>query len=335
MKNLSLQQFIVTLILAAGLIATGWYAHIWYHRDVQLNKHRIVKKTGFKFTTPLLDVEFPEGLSVTNAPLPFKYKLNDFVKKRVDGIAVQKISIYYRDLLDGPWIGINEQQEFNPASMMKVPVMIAWLKRAESNRNELKRTFVFDGKENMGALQSKKPAQTITPGKPYSVEELLQYMLRYSDNNAASLLYFNLKAEELNDVLESMDVNNNPKDNINLITVTGYSGFFRILYNATYLNREMSEKALQLLSNEDFPQGFAAGVPKGTLIATKFGEFDRGIGGKGIQLHEFGIVYHPKGHYVLGVMTKGNNYVRQAEVLRDVSALVYSAVNSTEESGRR
>ncbi|MEI6806988.1 MAG: serine hydrolase, partial [Myxococcaceae bacterium] len=156
------------------------------------------------------------------------------------------------------------------------------------------------------------------------------------------LLYFNLKAEDINDVLDNMDVNNVPKEENNTISVTGYSGFFRILYNATYLNRKMSEKALELLAQEDFPQGFAAGVPKGTVIASKFGEFERGERGErgersdGKQLHEFGIIYHPKGAYILGVMTQGNDYVRQAEVIKDVAALFYSEMNfSVEKRDRR
>ncbi|HIJ95752.1 MAG TPA: serine hydrolase [Desulfuromonadales bacterium] len=325
--NIISLRHIVILASAAGLVASGWYAHKWYHHKTHNYNHHIVKKSGFRFTSPLLDIRFPEGVGINNDPLSFKYKLNEFVQKRTDGVAVQKISVYYRDLLDGPWIGINEYQEFNPASMMKVPVMIAWLKRAETRPTELKRTYIFDGKKDMTNLQSIKPAQTISPGKPYTVEELLHYMLRYSDNNAAALLYFNLKAEELNEVLDSMDVNNIPDTENNSISVTGYSGFFRILYNATYLNRTMSEKALELLSFEDFPQGFAAGVPKSTLMATKFGESEPQEAGAGKQLHEFGIVYHPKGHYILGVMTQGNDFTRQAAVIRDISSMVYSEVN--------
>jgi hypothetical protein len=83
--------------------------------------------------------------------------------------------------------------------------------------------------------------------------ELLHYMLGYSDNNATFLLYHALSGKELDDVLDGMDTENHPNDTGNSISVHGYSGFFRILYNASYLNREMSEKALELLSEEDFP----------------------------------------------------------------------------------
>jgi hypothetical protein len=41
---------------------------------------------------------------------------------------------------------------------------------------------------------------------------------------------------------------NNDNPNEEFISVKDYASFFRILYNASYLNREYSETALKLLS---------------------------------------------------------------------------------------
>ena len=329
MNSLNFRRIFSYLVAALLLPGSGWFAHDWYRSHYDNHMHRRVKASGFHFTSPLLDVELPEGFRVNHEPIPFKYKIKEFVQRQIDSGKAQRVSVYYRDLQDGPWFGINEKQEFDPASMMKVPVMIAWLKRAEKDPQVLKRTFVYDGKEDMAAQQSIKPARSIIPGRRYTVDELLNYMLNNSDNNAMSLLFSNLKTAELNEVLDGMDIANNPLDDTNSITVHGYSGFFRILYNASYLNREMSEKALQLLSLQDFPQGIAAGVPKGTVVAAKFGEHVWGEHAEDKQLHEFGIVYHPKGHYILGVMTQGRDFDRQAEIIRDISALIYAEVDSS------
>jgi len=262
-------------------------------------------------------------------------KVKVFVQRQIDAGRARDVSVYYRDMLDGPWFGINETVEYNPASMMKVPVMIAWLKRAEKDPHALARSFTYDGKVDMSAMQSIKPARTISPGRSYTVEELLHYMLSYSDNNATTLLYAGLNPTELNDVLDKMDVENKAKDDANSVTVHGYSGFFRILYNASYLNREMSEKALRLLSLEDFPQGISAGLPKGIPVASKFGEYGQGIPGEDTQLHEFGIVYHPKGPYILGIMTRGHDMAIQTEIIKGISALVYAEVDSNAPKGNR
>lgn len=323
------QKIVLYFCAVILLVAVGWFSHGWYHRfSACTNKNRRVQASGYRFTSPLLDVELPEGVSINREPLSFKYKLTKYVKSRTDGVNIRSISVYFRDLNDGPWFGVNEDKEFNPASMMKVPVMIAWLKRAEKNSNVLKQTFLYDGAIDMSTVQRHKPRLTLVAGRRYPVETLLEYMMSYSDNNATALLYNNMTAEELNNVLVGMDASNRVDNENNSIAVHGYSGFFRILYNASFLNREMSEKALQLLSKEDFPQGISAGVPKGVAVAAKFGEFESGTNGEEKQLHEFGIVYHPQGAYILGVMTMGNSFELQAEIIRNISALIYHEVDT-------
>jgi len=316
----------VAVILA---VSAGWYAHKWYYRYYEPHALRRVSLKGPEFTSPLLDIELPEGFNIYSEPIPFKYKIEEYIKKVVESGKARNVSMYYRDLHDGPWFGINENSEFNPASMMKVPVMIAWLKRAEKSSFVLKLQYRFDASDKSVPEEYTKPAHAIMPGKSYSVDELLHYMMNYSDNKATSLLYKTLTDKELADVLDSMDVNNNPNDEGNSITVQGYSGFFRILYNAAYLNREMSERALRLLSLQDFPLGIAAGVPKGTRVSAKFGEIVPGNGVGDVQLHEFGIVYHPHGPYIIGVMTRGSNFSEQAGIIRDISRMIYSEVDSS------
>jgi beta-lactamase class A len=325
-KQPRFRQILLYLVLPALLFSTGWHGHDWYHHRHGHNPHRRVRLTGFRFISPLVDDELPEGYGVRQEPIPFKRKIEEFVQRQIDSGQVRNLSVYFRDLSDGPWFGINQGVEYNPASMMKVPVMIAWLKRVEKEPQVLKRTFVFDGKQDLSAMQTIRPAQTITPGRGYTVEQLLHYMMDYSDNNATSLLYEGVSTAELNDVLLSMDIDNKPQGDGNSVTVHGFSGFFRILYNAAYLNREMSEKALQLLSLQDFP-GIAAGVPKGTVVAAKFGEHCQGSPGEDMQLHEFGIVYHPKGPYIVGIMSRGHDLAIQKDIIREISARIYAEVD--------
>lgn len=311
-------------LAAVLLLGIGWQGHEWYHSHFKEQKHRRVRQKGFRYTSPLLDVELPEGVSIRNEPIPFKYKIKSYVEYLEKSGRVKHVSVYFRDLNDGPWFGIDEKREYAAASMMKVPVMIAWLKRAENDPEVLQHKFVYDGSRDMSSAQLTRPGETLARGIGYSVEELLHYMLNYSDNNATTILFENLRPEEIAAVLDSMDVTNNPHDDGNQISLHGYSGFFRILYNAAYLNREMSERALQLLTLQDFPQGIAAGVPANVPVAAKFGEHTGGPGGEDKQLHEFGIVYHPAGPYILGIMTQGDDFAVQAEILRNVSAMVYA-----------
>lgn len=328
MSNRAALRALVVAAAGVALYGAGWGSHVWRQRAGERLRDRRVRLSGFRLVSPLLDVELPQGYSVDREPIPFRPKIVQFIEGQVRAGRVIEMSVYYRDLLDGPWFGVNEHRRYNPASMMKVPVMIAWLKRAERDPRALEDSFVFDASAYPGSDQRLPPDRTLAAGGRYTVEQLLRYLLAYSDNRAMWLLFGALKAEELNDVLDSMDVTNDPDDTNNSISVVGYSGFFRILFNASYLNREMSEKALELLALQDFPQGIAAGVPRGITIASKFGITTPARRGGETQLHEFGIVYAPSGPYILGVMTMGRDQDAQARVLRDVSALIYREVAS-------
>jgi beta-lactamase class A len=315
-------------VAVAAVFVAGWYAHAFTHR-LRGGAERRVHGSGTRLVSPLLDVELPEGYDVRHEEIPFRYKVERYVRDQVRAGRVRDMSVYYRDLMDGPWFGVNEGRKYNPASMMKVPVMIAWLRRAERDPGVLQQSFVFELASYPGRPQSNPPEKTLAAGGRYTVDELLRYMLRYSDNRAMWLLYRALTAHELNDVLDSMDVMNDPGDEDNSISVHGYSGFFRVLFNASYLGREMSERALELLALQEFPKGMVAGVPKGVTVASKFGEWVPGARGEPLQLHEFGIVYHPAaGPYILGVMTVGDDWETQAAIIREVSALFYGELEA-------
>lgn len=328
MFEVSAKRTIGLAAIAMLLVAAGWSGHALLRPATPGDRVKRLRAPRLRLVSPLLDVELPEGYDVRRQPHPFKPRIARLVDEAVTRRRATRVSVYYRDLIDGPWFGIHEDAPYNPASLMKLPVMIAWLKRAEGDRTALGRTFTFDEAEYPGRAQATQPRKTLSQGGRYTVEELLRYMLSYSDNRAMWLLYRDLRQEELGDVLDEMDISNDARSGENQVSAHGYSGFFRILFNASYLGREMSEYALHLLTAEDFPQGIQAGVPRGVTIAGKFGEYlPEGPGGE-VQLHEFAIVYHPRGPYILGIMTRGRDWAAQAGVIRDVSSAVYAEVTA-------
>ena len=110
------------------------------------------------------------------------------------------------------------------------------------------------------------------------------------------------------------------------VSVKTYSSFFRILYTATYLNREMSEKALEMLSRAQFREGIPGKLPQKIKVAHKFGE--RGFVDSNIkQLHDCGIVYLPNSPYLICIMTKGNDFNKLRQVISEISLIVYNQVS--------
>jgi hypothetical protein len=100
-------------------------------------------------------------------------------------------------------------------------------------------------------------------------------MIVYSDNDAYNDLVKNLDPDETNQIYQDLDINiskafANPNGDI--ITVKDYASFFRILFNASYLDQDMSEKALSLLTQVEYKKALVAGVPDTIAVAHKFGE---------------------------------------------------------------
>ncbi len=51
--------------------------------------------------------------------MPFKDRVNELVEGMLSAGRASHISVYFRDLNNGPWFGINEKEEFSPASLLK------------------------------------------------------------------------------------------------------------------------------------------------------------------------------------------------------------------------
>ena len=116
------------------------------------------------------------------------------------------------------------------------------------------------------------------------------------------------------------------------LTAREYARFFRLLYNATYLDEDLSEKALSLLSQSTYKRGLVAGVKKDLPVAHKFGLHTHiNPAGEviGRQLHDCGIIYDDD-PYILCVMTKSNTVNLQdlEQVISSISKRIYEAHTS-------
>ncbi|MDI6778546.1 MAG: class A beta-lactamase-related serine hydrolase [Patescibacteria group bacterium] len=238
------------------------------------------------------------------------------------------LAMYFRNLNNGPWFGINPDENFSPASLLKVPLLMAYLKLAEVNPGVLSKTIVYGGVQPGAAEQTVLPKDTLQAGQSYTVEDLLHRMIVYSDNEAMSLLVQNISADDFNKTYTDLGINvPDVREPADFMSVKEYASFFRMLYNAAYLDKKTSEKALEMLSNVDYKEGLVAGVGDGITIAHKFGERKVEEDGASLnQLHDCGIAYYQKYPYLLCVMTRGKNFQELSEVIAQVSRIVFSEI---------
>lgn len=251
-------------------------------------------------------------------------------QKKKTGL-VSEASIYFRDLNNGPWLGINEDLKFSPASLLKVPLAMAYFHTAENAPDLLSREIEFIGPRGI-TIAHYPPRQPLELERIYSVSNLLSRMLEDSDNDATAILGQYLPVEQAQEVYKDLGVQTVADYDTYVIDVRSYASFLRILFNASYLSQDDSEEVLDMLTRSRFTAGLKAGVPSDIKIAHKFGERTLD-GAKEInQLHDCGIVYVPQRPYILCVMTQGKNYEQLAAFIEEVSRQVYSAIISSKNS---
>lgn len=242
---------------------------------------------------------------------------------------ISEAAVYFRELDGGGWFGINHEVLFTPGSLLKVPLVMSVYKHAETEPGFTTSMISLPAGGTVSTYEPHfRPRQSIEAGGTYSVEDLIRASLVFSDNNAVLLLGGLLPLQEIINTythlgVESPDIGADAK-----MSVRTYASFFRILYNASYISRDYSEKMLDYLAQSEFRQGLVAGVPANVVVAHKFGERERDAVDE-LQLHDCGIVYHDPKPYVLCVMTRGQDFNLLADAIQQISATVYKAVDES------
>jgi beta-lactamase class A len=213
---------------------------------------------------------------------------------------------------------------------MKVPIMMAILKESETDQNFLNKKILFKDEHDYNNDEYFQPKDKILPGHTYTIEELLRYMINYSDNNATVLLIPQMPIKRMTDIFKDLSLpmpQEGSDGTVDYISAKLYSRLFRVLYNCTYLNEENSAKALELLSGADFPNGLVSAIPGNITVSNKFGErtaYDANGNLLFRELHDCGIVYVADNPYALCVMTKGKDFEKLQRIIQDLSKMTYS-----------
>lgn len=289
-----------------------------------------IRAGGYKFIQPLMMCNGDDDL-IDSVPLR---DLKGDVDKTIDAIIAKKhsdsVAVYFKDFKTGAWFAIGEEEKFHPASIMKVTTLLAVLKQAEADPSMLQRKVKNINEENLSVTQELDSSKSIEWGKEYSIDDLLYRMIVYSDNKSANLLYTLPSVATLTRTYNDLAIPNPYRlKEDDYITVEEVAHIFRVLYNATFLNNEQSEKALMTLSKTEFEGGIKGGTPAGITVAHKFGYWKSGEQEEKKQLHDCGIVYYPGSSYLLCIMTKGDRYEDLSESVKELSGAVFNNVRGS------
>lgn len=264
---------------------------------------------SYKYVSPLIDCEgVREELTTTR---PMKLAVEKIVESALKRGDATHVSVYFRDLQNGPWFGINERERFAPAGLLQLPMLMGVLKMA-------------DAKPEM--LGQKLPA----PWGTSTLWDVVERMITQSDTAAVETLWKHLPSAGFNRIYSDLGMLNPDDQNFqDYIRVKDYASLFRILFNGSYITPARSEKGLELLTRADFRSGLIAGVPKEVPIAHKSGH--RLIDRRNYQLHDCGIVYI-KSPFLLCVMTRGTDASKMSGLIAEIARASHAGILAHKQS---
>ncbi len=314
-----LRLLVCTLILLVGG-GVGFYAGT---RISTSNNEVLLKNSEYPHISPLLSCTSLSTVSEKGLAAA-QEQVKKYIAEQKKLGTVTDVALYFRDLQNGGWFGVNESITFSPSSLLKVPLMMSALYASERNPSLLAKEVVFE-RADPTLPQTVPVDEPLTLGSTYSLNTLMERMITESDNDAASMLYRALGPATVNKTYRDLGLKEPELGNDYTTTVHDYASFFRILYNSTYLTFPDSERALELLTRADYRDGLVAGVPAGVPVAHKFGE--REVGDLN-QLHDCGIVYEAQRPYLLCIMTRGNDRKKLSGVIQALSNIMYTTVHN-------
>ena len=269
-----------------------------------------VAKSQYSLLSTQIQTESENDLLVRFIDL--RQKLRDYVTPFGDNF-----SFYFEYLPTGENIGVNDRVEFDPASLLKVPLAIAYYNNIEDSGTSLNQIATIQQQDidnRFGDLWKKGV------GAQLSLDDVVKIMLTDSDNTAALILTRYVPEKAYEDVYNGLDITY-VGDKKFKITTKGYSSILKSLYYSSIVNMQHSQLILSYLTNSDFNSMLVAGVPSNVTVAHKIGVIDN------TDNHDCGIVYIPKRPYILCMFSKANT-ADSSDRMKAVSKIVYDYVSS-------
>lgn len=239
------------------------------------------------------------------------------------------VSLVFRDLDSGREIDFNQDTLLPSASLVKVPILLAYFYAEQDKKISLKDTLTLKLSQKVAGSKV-LGAQPV--GATFTVQELLDPMITHSDNAAANVLIDYLGFDTLNAYFKKiglkntniarnmMDFAERSEGEENYTTAEDMAYLLDKLYHQAFLSKSISESCLDLLGQQKINDRIPLRLPKNEIfIAHKTG-LEKTV------CHDIGIIYTQKGDFILCVLVKHHNrFARDAKkLISDIALLTFN-----------
>ncbi len=215
------------------------------------------------------------------------------------------VGIYIKDLNSDRVWEYNPDRLFPSASLIKVPIMAAICAKIKRGGLSLDTQIKLTRRDRAGGSGSLK---WVREGTSLSVMEIVYKMITESDNTATKMLvdyegisYFQQAFEKMGLVYtriypEGLTLTSGRVARENYTTAREMAGLMERIYKGELVDRELSEFMLDVLKHNKSRSRLRKGLPIGWEIGHKTGLLRK-------SCHDVGIVFSPRGDYLIAVLT--------------------------------
>lgn len=226
----------------------------------------------------------------------FQSHITNFINKQKGNY-----SVYVKDLKDNETIEAGTKKIYRPASTFKLFTAALILKDIEENKISLETTL-------------KLPAED-DEIKYVSIENLMQMMLTYSDNESQSAFFNYLKRENINErISKELNIHSTKLDPFET-DAKGIALLLEKIYKADLLNVDHSDLLIKLMLRSSTKNRIKAGIPEKIKVANKIGTLDK-------EIHDAGIVFGQENDYIIVILS---DQIKYAEAIQN-QALISEGV---------
>lgn len=218
------------------------------------------------------------------------------------------------DLATGSKFGLHQTEEFQAASLIKLPVMAMMFEQAEEKRISLSTKHSLTEEEKVAGSGSLyyEPAGTVITNR-----ELIEYMGKQSDNTAFNIAVNTFGESKVEEYIYDLGMRDTSIET-NMTTIRDISSFFRKLWELRIVEENYRDEFLDYLTDTTYENHLAKGIPEDIRVAHKYGA----------ELHvinDAGIVF-TENPFIVVIMSKGIVESEANAIFPELSRLIYEGM---------
>lgn len=273
----------------------------------------------FIFLFLLAVIKNPRGN--INTASSSKPTLKEAVNKVLSGTK-GNYAAYIKNLKTGETFAQNEHESFEAGSLYKLWLLGAVFEKIKDETLKEDEILSGDITDLNTSFDIASDEAELTEGQiTLTAKDAIEQMITISHNYSALLLTSKVGSSKINDFILKYGFNESSVDPSIKTTASDMARFFEELYAGRIIDKEYSEKMLEILSRQKISDRIPEKLPQGIKVAHKTADI-------GFFEHDVGIVYSEKGDYIIVVLTETEFPQAAGEKIADLSEAVYNYFDS-------